>query len=29
MVRGCRVQKMHADSVEFEKDGKTWVQRVN
>lgn len=29
MVRGYRVQKMHADRVEFEKDGKTWAQRVN
>jgi hypothetical protein len=29
MVQGCRVRKIQADSVEFEKDGKTWVQRVN
>jgi hypothetical protein len=29
MVQGYRIQKIHTDSVEFEKDGKTWVQRVN
>lgn len=29
MVHGYRVQKVHADSVEFEKDGKTWVQKVD
>jgi hypothetical protein len=28
-VQGCRVRKIHADSVEFEKDGQTWVQKVN
>ncbi len=28
-VQGYRVKKIHADSVEFEKDGQTWVQKVN
>ncbi len=28
-VRGYRVRKIQADSVEFEKDGQTWVQKVN
>jgi len=28
VVKGYRVRKIHADSVEFEKDGKTWVQKV-
>jgi len=28
MVKGYRVRKINADSVEFEKDGKVWVQRV-
>jgi hypothetical protein len=28
-VQGCRVKKIQADSVEFEKDGQTWVQKVN
>jgi ABC-type uncharacterized transport system fused permease/ATPase subunit len=27
-IKGYRVRKIHADSVEFEKDGKTWVQKV-
>jgi len=27
-VQGYRVRKIHTDSVEFEKDGKTWVQKV-
>ena len=29
VVQGYRVQKIYADRVEFEKDGKTWVQKVN
>jgi hypothetical protein len=29
VVQGCRVRKIQADSVEFEKDGRTWVQKVN
>jgi len=29
MVKGYRVRKIHADSVEFEKDGKVWVQKVD
>ena len=29
VVRGYRVKKIQADSVEFERDGKTWVQKVN
>jgi hypothetical protein len=29
MVQGYRVKKIQADSVEFEKDGQTWVQKVN
>ena len=28
-VQGYRVRKITADSVEFEKDGQTWVQKVN
>jgi hypothetical protein len=28
-VQGYRVKKIQADSVEFEKDGRTWVQKVN
>ncbi len=28
-VQGYRVKKIGADSVEFEKDGQTWVQKVN
>jgi hypothetical protein len=28
-VQGYRVKKIHADRVEFEKDGQTWVQKVN
>ncbi len=28
-VQGYRVKKIQADSVEFEKDGQTWVQKVN
>ncbi len=28
-VQGYRVHKIHADRVEFEKDGQTWVQRVH
>ncbi len=28
-VQGYRVRKITADSVEFEKDGKTWVQKVD
>ncbi len=28
-VRGYRVKKIQADSVEFERDGQTWVQKVN
>jgi hypothetical protein len=28
-VRGYRVRQITADSVEFEKDGKTWVQKVD
>lgn len=27
-VKGYRVRKIHADSVEFEKDGKVWVQEM-
>ncbi len=29
VVKGYRVKKIQADSVEFERDGKTWVQKVN
>ena len=29
VVQGYRVQKIHAESVEFEKEGKTWTQKVN
>ena len=29
VVQGYRVQKICTDSVEFERDGKTWVQRVD
>jgi hypothetical protein len=29
MVKGYRVRKIRTDSVEFEKDGKVWVQKVN
>ena len=29
VVQGYRVKKIQADSVEFERDGKTWVQKVN
>jgi hypothetical protein len=29
MVKGYRVKKIQADSVEFERDGQTWVQKVN
>ncbi len=29
VVRGYRVKKIQADSVEFERDGKMWVQKVN
>ncbi len=28
-VQGCRVLKIQMDSVEFEKDGKTWVQKAD
>jgi hypothetical protein len=28
-VRGYRVRKVHADRVEFEKDGRTWVQKLD
>jgi hypothetical protein len=28
-VQGYRVKKIQADGVEFEKDGQTWVQKVN
>jgi hypothetical protein len=28
-VQGYRVKKIRVDSVEFEKDGRTWVQKVN
>jgi hypothetical protein len=28
-VQGYRVRRITADSVEFEKDGKTWVQKVD
>jgi hypothetical protein len=28
-VQGYRVKKIQADSVEFEKDGQTWTQKVN
>jgi hypothetical protein len=28
-VQGYRVKKIQADSVEFEKDGQTWLQKVN
>jgi len=28
-VQGYRVKKIQADNVEFEKDGQTWVQKVN
>jgi len=28
-VQGYRVRKIHADSVEFEKEGKIWVQKVD
>jgi hypothetical protein len=28
-VEGCRVQKVNTNSVEVEKDGKVWVQRLN
>ncbi len=28
-VQGYRVKKIQADSVEFEREGKTWVQKVN
>ncbi len=28
-VQGYRVKKIQSDSVEFEKDGQTWVQKVN
>ncbi len=29
VVKGYRVKKIQADSVEFERDGQTWVQKVN
>jgi hypothetical protein len=29
VVQGYRVKKIQADSVEFERDGKTWVQKVD
>ncbi len=29
VVRGYRVKKTQVDSVEFERDGQTWVQKVN
>lgn len=29
MVQGYRVRKVQADGVEFEKDGQTWVQKLN
>ncbi len=29
VVQGYRVKKIQADSVEFEREGKTWVQKVN
>jgi hypothetical protein len=29
VVQGYRVKKCQADSVEFERDGKTWVQKVD
>ena len=29
MVQGCRVRKVQADGVEFEKDGRIWVQKLN
>ncbi len=28
MVQGYRVRKVQADSVEFEKDGQTWVEKL-
>lgn len=27
-IKGYRVRKIHADSVELEKDGRAWVQKV-
>ncbi len=29
VVKGYRVKKIQADSVEFERDGQTWTQKVN